>query len=195
MMPRLTLIERFYQKVDQQPDGCHIWTGRKIRGYGVFDFKGGSQLAHRWIYEQKVGPIPEGYHLDHTCQNPPCVNPAHLQPVSPNEHPVLHARRRDFASTWQCAKGHPISERYVTKLGQWRCRICDSERRKAAHRQRMQDPAYRERRRLQAQKYRDTHPESNARNKARYHERHPGINAELTRRSRWRKKFSNDQVD
>lgn len=39
-------------------------------------------MAHRVIYEERVGPIPEGALLDHRCHNTLCVNPAHLRLVT-----------------------------------------------------------------------------------------------------------------
>lgn len=47
--------------------------------------------AHRWVWEQKHGPVPEGLELDHLCRNRRCVNPDHLEPVTR----VENARRRD----------------------------------------------------------------------------------------------------
>ncbi len=38
--------------------------------------------AHRAMYEQMVGPIPEGLVLDHLCKQPPCIRPEHLEPVT-----------------------------------------------------------------------------------------------------------------
>lgn len=38
--------------------------------------------AHRAMYEQVIGPIPEGMDLDHLCRQPRCINPDHLEPVT-----------------------------------------------------------------------------------------------------------------
>ncbi len=49
-------------------------------------------LAHRAMYEQEVGPIPEGLTIDHLCNVKPCVNPSHLEAVTFQEN----IRRRDI---------------------------------------------------------------------------------------------------
>jgi hypothetical protein len=37
-------------------------------------------------YEHYVGPLIEGHHIHHKCCNDICVNPDHLQQVTPKEH-------------------------------------------------------------------------------------------------------------
>lgn len=58
---------------------CWEWQStRNNRGYGKFWLNGRSDLAHRASYKIHTGPIPTGLQVRHTCDNPPCVNPAHL---------------------------------------------------------------------------------------------------------------------
>ena len=73
-------IQRFWSKVDRRgPDDCWEWLGgRDGFGYGRFCFKGKETLAHRAAWQLEKGPIPAGMCVCHSCDNPPCANPAHL---------------------------------------------------------------------------------------------------------------------
>jgi hypothetical protein len=63
--------------------GCWVWLrGTDQHGYGALTMDGRRWKAYRYMYEQHVGPVPEGLQLDHICRNPPCVNPAHLRPAT-----------------------------------------------------------------------------------------------------------------
>jgi hypothetical protein len=77
-----TYLCRFLAKVDA--GDCWNWTGPLDRhGYGKFTVQHRSVIAHRWLYAALVGEIPGGLDLDHLCYVKTCVNPDHLQPVTP----------------------------------------------------------------------------------------------------------------
>lgn len=71
---------RFWAKVDKQaPNGCWEWTGSRLpKGYGQFAPNHRPVRAHRYSYELHHGTVPAGLMVLHRCDNPPCVNPAHL---------------------------------------------------------------------------------------------------------------------
>lgn len=78
--------DRFVDKVLVAVSGCWLWTGNgtgRDHAYGAFWYGGKNGLAHRFSYETMVGPVPDGLEIDHTCMVKRCVNPAHLEAVTP----------------------------------------------------------------------------------------------------------------
>ena len=67
-------------------DGCWQWLGYVNNNYGVFNYAGRKEKAHRFAYEMFVNQIPEGLHIDHLCRNKLCVRPQHLEAVTQAEN-------------------------------------------------------------------------------------------------------------
>ncbi len=120
------------------PGGCWEWTAARFRephrlrhlttgaslvgNYGIIrlpDEKGRARnrSVHRVAYEVFVGPIPPGLNVLHTCDNPPCFNPAHLRAgtqrsngrdmVSRGRHDGgAHASHLDEAAVWDIRRRH-----------------------------------------------------------------------------------------
>jgi len=77
------LTERFWSKVAVgDPGSCWEWQGsRDACGYGIIGASrhGPARRAHRISWELQDGkPLPASQLVLHACDNPPCVNPAHL---------------------------------------------------------------------------------------------------------------------
>lgn len=75
------LAERFVANYVKDASGCWLWRGASDGTYGKIREGGAGTrqlLAHRVSYELFNGPIPDGMLVCHTCDNPPCVHPAHL---------------------------------------------------------------------------------------------------------------------
>lgn len=108
----------FWEYVSTKPDGCWEWKSTTQNGYGVYYHKllGNKKAfkAHRFAYMLATGnTILPGLVLDHTCRNPKCVRPDHLQQVT-----VAENNRRARAAginyqtgvrTWRGTKRGPKS--------------------------------------------------------------------------------------
>jgi hypothetical protein len=108
---------------------CWIWTAARVKGYGRLTVNKKQWPAHRYVYTELVGPVPDGLVLDHLCRKPACVNPAHLEPVTQKENTL---RGVNFiavnARKTHCKRGHPLVPGNIRGCGHGRpCLTCHRE--------------------------------------------------------------------
>ena len=126
--PLVSVFERFWKMVDKRdPNECWPWKGyTDTRGYAGFAVRSErknltSGKPHRFSWElANAKEIPDDMEIDHTCKNPSCVNPKHLEVVTHAEH-----MKREQARRTHCQKGH-LYEKVGFKMFRERryCLLC-----------------------------------------------------------------------
>ena len=115
-------------------DECWLWAGivNSFSEYGLLVVKQPNgkwltSMAHRVVYESEVGEIEPGLHLDHLCRVRRCVNPEHLEPVTPGVNAMrgLGVCAKNARKT-HCPQGHEYTPEntYSYKPGFRDCREC-----------------------------------------------------------------------
>lgn len=134
-----TLAERFWAKVDKSGPvhpalgtPCWLWTAyvEARTRYGHFTIDGRKVLAHRIAYELEVGEIGHGLHIDHLCWVRHCVNPAHLEAVTPGENVRRGEMMLRNTSKTHCPRGHEYTpDNLVARPNGHRdCKTCHRDR-------------------------------------------------------------------
>lgn len=109
---------RFAARVHPDISGCWLWTGRTqrctpryVKGlftmYDVSHPKGRNLTASRVAWQMASGAIPDGLFVCHRCDNPMCVNPAHLFLGTAKENAVdMSTKGRARTSPYVGAEWH-----------------------------------------------------------------------------------------
>jgi len=127
------LKDRFWAKVDKRgPDECWPWTSITSKGYGVIYVNPRKRRASQVSWEIANGrPFPDDMHACHTCDNPICVNPAHIFPGTRSDNLSDASRKgrmkHHSRAIWtHCSRGHEFTPEHtiVTKHGHRQCREC-----------------------------------------------------------------------
>jgi len=117
---------------------CVEWQGTRTKaGYGqVYDAEQyqrtghGQVYAHRRAYETTHGPLPKGVHVMHSCDNPACVNVAHLFAGTHRDNMRdMAAKGRGWnpgGAKTHCKHGHEFTPEntWARPTGGRRCRAC-----------------------------------------------------------------------
>lgn len=126
----LNLVPDRLRKFISVEGNCWIWTGAlSTKGYGTAWWGGKCREVHAVLYDLLVGPVPDGFELDHKCRTPKCCNPGCLEPVT---HQVNVLRGISFAAVnavkTHCPQGHLLAgDNLYIYRGSRYCRACHKQ--------------------------------------------------------------------
>lgn len=128
----MTTIDRHPVSPRQRSNGpCWEWYGASFPN-GRPKLNG--RYAYRVIYEKLTGTPLDGLDLHHRCENPQCVNPWHMEPLTKAEHSARHGRAVSGYMPPVCPEGHEYTEQNTytwtdPKNGKTErhCRVCRRE--------------------------------------------------------------------
>jgi hypothetical protein len=129
---------RFAAKVQQKgADECWPWLGCKVHGYGQVQIGGRRRRAHQVALELAGVQRPSSQHFAcHLCDNPGCVNPAHIWwgTHQENMRDMSGKGRHKNQRKTHCKRGHLLTEDNCLpsklRIGQRVCSICQNEARR-----------------------------------------------------------------
>jgi len=128
---------RLWAKVDRKSsDECWLWTAKaRVHNRGRICVAGKEVFATHVALALDGRPRPQWLFACHTCDNPPCVNPAHLWwgTKKENAQDASQKKRLPLAQRTHCSNGHEFSPEntWISKVGARVCRTCSRRSKRA----------------------------------------------------------------
>lgn len=120
-------IARFWS-LTTKGGGCWEWQGTRVKGRAFYSFDNRTRIAARVAWAITHGSEPTLF-VCHTCDNPGCVNPAHLWLGTTRENMLDASRKGRFVNQQKthCPRGHELTPENMRKIGSTRgsCKECN----------------------------------------------------------------------
>lgn len=138
-------LTRIFSKIQVQGNGCWLWTGELVDGYGRWRYQGRKELIHRVLYVWATGrKLYRGHgkgtpELDHViCSNRSCCNPTHVKlvPHKVNSLRSVSSPTAINANKTHCIRGHELPSQPNRSDGGRYCKPCASDYGRQKHFQR-----------------------------------------------------------
>lgn len=129
---RQEALDRLRAQSEPGENGCRLWRGSLNRsGYGYLTIRGDRWMAHRLTWAAVMGEIPKGQFVCHRCDNPTCIELAHLflGDHTENQRDMVRKGRHAKGSKTHCKRGHELSGDNVRHInGHRHCVLCNRRR-------------------------------------------------------------------
>ena len=135
----MNITQILFRATEDKTTGCWLLPATNGGYASRLRVDGKNVQAHRYVYEELFGPMPEGLQADHLCRVRNCVNPMHMEPVTSGENTRrgVNANREKT----HCPRGHEYTPEntYISKgktHNSRKCRICSNAKDRARYRAR-----------------------------------------------------------